>query len=56
MPVYSLEYYRMLRNPGYSEAIDNQDVGTIWEWIHVWDALATGLLHDHELKETQKEE
>ena len=60
MKIYSLEYEKIVRDPKFSEAIDNQELGVLYEWM--WEilqndnALATNLLHDNQHSETQEEQ
>ena len=62
MKLYSLEYEKIVRDPRFSEAIDNQELGTLYEWM--WEILqndnayATKLLHDdqHSKKKEQEED
>lgn len=37
MTIYSLEYERWLRDPRISEAIDNCELSTLYEWM--WECL-----------------
>jgi len=59
MKVYSLEYERMIRDPKFSEAIDNQELGTLYQWM--WeilqndDAFTTSSLHNDKHSKKKKE-
>jgi hypothetical protein len=37
MTIYSLEYERWLRDPRISEAVDNCELSTLYEWM--WEYL-----------------
>jgi hypothetical protein len=60
MKVYSLEYERWLRDPRISEAVDNCELSTLYQWL--WDTMtndnasSSGLLLDNEHQKAQKEE
>ena len=60
MKVYSLEYERWLRDPRISEAVDNCELSTLYQWL--WDTMtndyahASCVLHDNEHSQAQKEE
>ena len=60
MRVYSLEYEKWLRDPRISEAVDNCELSTLYQWL--WDTMtydnasSSGVLHNHQHQETKKEE
>jgi hypothetical protein len=62
LKIYSLEYEKIVRDPKFSEAIDNQELGVLYEWM--WEILqndnayATKLLHNdqHSKKKEQEED
>lgn len=60
MKLYSLEYEKIVRDPRFSEAIDNQELGTLYEWM--WEILqndnahAAKLLYDDEHSEAKEED
>jgi len=61
MKLYSLEYERWVRDPRISEAIDNEEVGTLyqilWEFLqNERHASSSGVLLDNEHQKAQKEE
>jgi len=37
MKVYSLEYERWLRDPRISEAVDNCELSTLYQWL--WESM-----------------
>lgn len=43
----NLEYERMIKNPRFSEAIDNVELGILYEWINCHEYLEA-LVEDHE--------
>jgi hypothetical protein len=60
MKLYNLEYERWLRDPRISEAVDNCELSTLYQWL--WDTMTNDnassscVLHDHQYQEAQKEE
>lgn len=57
MKIVDLEYERWLRDPRFSEAVDNLDIGTIWEWINVNASCGTVDDHDElQKKKTQEQD
>ena len=60
MKVYSLEYERWLRDPRISEAVDNCELSTLYQWLCDTmtndNASSSGLLLDNEHQKAQKEE
>lgn len=60
MKLYSLEYERWLRDPRISEAVDNCELSTLYQWL--WDTMtndnasSSGVLLDNEHQKAQKEE
>lgn len=60
MKLYSLEYERWLRDPRISEAIDNEEVGTLyqilWEFLQNDYASSSGILYDDQHKATKEKE
>ena len=60
MKLYSLEYERWLRDPRISEAVDNCELSTLYQWL--WDTMTNDnassscVLHDYQYQEAQKEE
>tara|TARA_B100001113_G_C20835431_1_gene502976 strand:+ start:393 stop:614 length:222 start_codon:yes stop_codon:yes gene_type:complete len=55
MKVYSLEYEKWLRDPRISEAVDNCELSTLYQWL--WETMKDGRsyqsygLHDGEQAE-----
>ncbi len=60
MKLYSLEYERWLRDPQISEAVDNCELSTLYQWL--WDTMTNDyassscVFHDDEHSQAQKEE
>jgi len=60
MKLYSLEYERWLRDPRITEAVDNCELSTLYQWL--WDTMtndnasSSGVLLDDEHQKAQKEE
>jgi len=60
LKLYSLEYEKIVRDPQFSEAIDNQELSTLYEWM--WEILqhdnahAAELLHNDKYQKTKEEE
>ena len=60
LKLYSLEYEKIVRDPRFSEAIDNQELSTLYEWM--WEILqhdnahAAKLLHNNEHSKAKEEE
>lgn len=60
MKVYSLEYERWLRDPRISEAVDNCELSTLYQWL--WDTMTNDdassscVLLDDKHQKAQKEE
>lgn len=44
MRIYSLEYEKWLRDPRISEAVDNCELSTLYQWL--WETMNDGRLHD----------
>ena len=50
MKLYSLEYERWMRDPRISEAVDNCELSTLYQWL--WETMkndyahASGVLYD----------
>ena len=60
MKLYSLEYERWMRDPRISEAVDNCELSTLYQWL--WETMkndyahASGVLYDDKHSQAQKQE
>ena len=60
MRLYDLEYERWMRDPRISEAVDNCELSTLYQWL--WETMkndyahASGVLYDDKHSQAQKQE